>query len=660
MVQADVANRVRIVEELIRQGKWEAAEAACRGLLEVTPARAFAWASLGVIALQGNRFVEAAEALGKAIELEPRDASSWHNRSVALCAGDDIEQAERCSRQAVSLNRSQPDFWLQLGNLLFRQQRFDEAAEAYRQSLAGNPLNPTSWCNLGSAEHVQGRYAQAKQAYESSLALDPAQTETRLKLAQLLEQEWRLCEADGLIRQVLAAQPQRADAWCMLGRVNTHLGNTGEASDAFRRALAIAPNAASHSRLLQSLQYADGVTAAELLRAHREWAAAYEGQPVAPSPGMRRRNEDRRLRIGFVAADFGINPVGFFVLPLLEHLDKSRCEIACYFDRPKGDSLTDRFRAASDCWRVTHGMTTLQMAELVHNDGIDILIDLMGHMGDRLPVFALRPAPLQATWFGYVGTTGLAAIDFLIADRFHVQPAEESFYTESILRLPNGYACYGPPDDAPPVHSLPAAESGRITFGCFNNPAKYSLRILEAWSAILRRVPSSTLLLKYGGLHEPAMQQRLLARLGQFGIEPPRIAFQGWSPHEQLLDVYGQIDLALDTQPYSGGLTTCEALWMGVPVVTYPGATFAGRHATSHLTNAGYSQFVASDVAEYVALAANWATRLDELATIRASMRESMRRSPLCDAVRFANDFLDVLLAAWNARFRASGLPQAL
>jgi protein O-GlcNAc transferase len=659
MDAADTPSAVRGIEELIRRGDWESAESACRWLLQTAPVQASGWACLGVIVLQASRFVEAADAFGKAVELEPGDGNSWHNRSVALGACGEIAEAERCSRQALALCSRQPDFWLQLGNLLFRQERFAEASEAYRQSLAGNALNPTTWCNLGSAEHVQGRQAQARQAYESSLALNPAQTDTRLKLAQLLEQEWSLCEAEALIRQVLSVEPQRADAWSMLGRVNIYLGNPSEAIDAFGRALAIAPNPASHSRLLQSLQYADGVAPEVLLKAHREWAAAYEGQPAPPPRTRTLCKPDRRLRIGFVAADFGVNPIGFLVLPLLEHLDKMRCEITCYFDRPKGDVLTARFRAASDQWQVTHGMPTPEVVELVRNDAIDVLIDLMGHLGDRLPVFAQRPAPLQATWFGYVGTTGLAAIDFLIADRFHVQPPDERFYTESILRMPHGYACYGPPAYAPPVSGLPALARGRVTFGCFNNPAKYSERILGAWSTILRRVPTATLLLKYGGLHTPAVQQRLLARFGRLGIEPQRIIFQGWSPHVELLERYAEVDLALDTHPYSGGVTTCEALWMGVPVITFPGKTFAGRHATSHLINAGYPQFVAQDVEGYVELAVQWAGRLEELAVIRTNLREQMRRSPLCDGDKFARDFLNLLAEVIGTQRQPLVSPQA-
>jgi len=241
-------------------------------------------------------------------------------------------------------------------------------------------------------------------------------------------------------------------------------------------------------------------------------------------------------------------------------------------------------------------------------------------------------------------------MDFLLADRFHIAPGEEQFYVENVLRMPNGYACYGPPKDSPAIGPLPALSSGHVTFGCFNNPAKFSRGILDAWAEILRRVPTSRLLLRYQGLDDPLAVQSISQHFRQRAIDPGRINLGGTAKHLELLAMYNRVDIALDTQPYSGGLTTCEALWMGVPVVTFPGKTFAGRHSTSHLTNAGYPQFVAENAAGYVDLAVQWASRLPELAETRQLMRDRVRQSPLCDARRFANDLLEVLRSAVQTR----------
>ena len=330
--------------------------------------------------------------------------------------------------------------------------------------------------------------------------------------------------------------------------------------------------------------------------------------------------------------------------------------------------MTERIAAAAGEWRDVRSLSDSALAEQIRGDQIDVLFDLGGHTsGNRLLVFARKPAPVQVTWLGYVGTTGLTAMDYLLADRFHVREGEEEYYSEQVLRMPNGYACYGPPEDAPQVGPLPAGGGrqalgekaslarrvggeGTMTFGCFNNPAKFAASILDAWTEILRRVPNSRLLLKYGGLDDPQVQERLQGEFARRGVEPERIVLEGWSPHRELLAAYNRVDLALDTQPYSGGLTTCEALWMGVPVITFPGQTFAGRHSVSHLTNAGYPQFIAADAAGYVDLAVQWAGRLDELSAIRSQMREQVRQSPLCDAPRFARDLLAVLTAAWEAK----------
>jgi len=244
----------------------------------------------------------------------------------------------------------------------------------------------------------------------------------------------------------------------------------------------------------------------------------------------------------------------------------------------------------------------------------------------------------------------MTAIDYLLADRFHVRPGEEQWYSEGVLRMPSDYACYGPPLTAPDIATLPALALGQVTFGCFNNTPKYSVTIREAWADILRRVPTARLLLKFKGLDDTKLQSDLHHWFADRGVETARIQFEGWSPHHELLAAYNRVDLALDTQPYSGGLTTCEALWMGVPVITFPGKTFAGRHATSHLMNAGYSPFVAEDLSAYIDLAVEWASRLDELAAIRADMREQVRKSPLCDAPRFANDFMAVMEQACRSR----------
>jgi predicted O-linked N-acetylglucosamine transferase (SPINDLY family) len=392
------------------------------------------------------------------------------------------------------------------------------------------------------------------------------------------------------------------------------------------------------------MQYLDDIDGPALLAEHRAWNNAYAppSQPFSPVYA-RTRSAKEPLKIGLVSANFGRHPIAFLSLAALENLDKSRCSLVLYSDRCDADDFTDRFKATADTWHDTAGFTDEQLANQIRQDQIDVLIDLMGHTGRRLTVFARRPAPLQITWLGYVGTTGLQEMDFLLADRHHVRPGEEAWYSEAVLRLPNSYACYAPPHYLPEVNPLPAATLGKFTFGVLSNPAKFSPRMIAAWAEILERVPSAQLLLKFAALDEPQVQSPIRAEFQKRGIDSSRLIMEGNAPHHEFLAAYNRVDLALDTQPYSGGVTTCEALWMGVPVITFPGRTFAGRHATSYMTTAGLTGFVAADLTGYIDHAVAWAARLDELAALRDSLRNRLTNSPLADAEAFASDLFAVL-----------------
>jgi len=524
------------------------------------------------------------------------------------------------------------------------QQQPQAALKLLEDLVNHDPSNVDAWM---AAAGVFGRYGdlpQAADAYGRVLEIDEGHRAARLALAAALIEQRALVEAEPHVNHVLAEAPESAESWALLATLRQRQARVKESADAMRRAFIIAPNPTFLSHLLHSMQYVESVSPGNLLAAHREWDRGYAAPYASDAAAMRSTAQPGRpLRLGFVSSDFGSHPTRFLVLPALEHLNKSRAFVACYYDRFPSDDRTLRFKAAADLWRVSAAWSDMRLAAQIREDQIDVLFDLMGHTGSRLLVFARKPAPVQITWAGYVGTTGLTAMDYLLADRFHVRPDEEGYYSEKVLRMPHDYICYCGPDDGPPVGSLPAQRSGRVRFGCFNNAGKLSPNILAAWAEILNRVPQSQLLLKTHGLTQPDLRDQLHVHFAQHHIPPQRVVLEGGSLHADLLAAYSRVDIGLYTQPYSGCLTTCEALWMGVPVITFPGQTFAGRHSVSHLTNAGYPQFIASDLRGYIDLAVTWASRLDELAALRAGMREQVRRSPLCDAERFANDFLETL-----------------
>jgi len=289
------------------------------------------------------------------------------------------------------------------------------------------------------------------------------------------------------------------------------------------------------------------------------------------------------------------------------------------------------------------------LAEQIRADQIDILFDLAGHTArNRLLVFARKPASIQITWIGYEGTTGLAAMDYILADRCAIPEGVEKYYREKVLRLPEVYVCYAPPADAPAVGPLPALTRGQVTFGSFNNLAKINPQVVAAWAEILRRVPEARLVLKYRGLNDAGTRCRYTELFAAQGIESARLELLAWSAYAEMLAEYQRIDIALDPFPFSGGVTTCEALWMGIPVITWPGETFAGRHSLSHLSNIGLTETIARDLDEYVKLAAALAGDLSRLARIRAGLREQVASSPLCDGERFAANLMSLLRAVWS------------
>jgi predicted O-linked N-acetylglucosamine transferase (SPINDLY family) len=348
--------------------------------------------------------------------------------------------------------------------------------------------------------------------------------------------------------------------------------------------------------------------------------------------------------VGFVSPDLGRHPVGYFLVRVLENLGQEQLQTICYSDRTVKDDLTDRLQAAATQWRDVIGMGDPQLAEQIRADRIDILFDLAGHTArNRLLVFARKPAPVQITWIGYEGTTGLAAMDYLLADRYVAPPESQAYFRERLLWMPDGYLCYEPPAAAPPARPLPAFDRGHVTFGSFSNLAKITPEVVAVWADILRRTATSRLVLKHQALSDAAVKRRYLGLFAAQGVDPQRLDLVTASSYAEYLAAYCELDIVLDPFPFSGSTTTCEALWMGVPVVTCPGATFASRHSLSHLSVLGVTETIGVDLNQYVERAVALAGDLPRLAALRAGLRQQMAASPLCDGRRFAANLAAVL-----------------
>jgi predicted O-linked N-acetylglucosamine transferase (SPINDLY family) len=529
--------------------------------------------------------------------------------------------------------------------------RLGEAIAVLRRAIALRPDHAEALSNLGNALKEERKYDEAVAAYRRSIAVRPDYAAAYSNLGVTLKEKGELEGAVEALRRAAELDPDHAEVLNNLSSTLLAQGDHAGAERHCRRALELRPGyVAAHSNVLMCSQYQSGVTLAGLARAHAEWderhAARFRGYW---KPFELDRDPDRPLRLGFVSPDLGRHPVGFFLARVFENLDPGTCAVVCYHCRAVRDDMTHRLAAAATEWHEAAGLDDDTLAAQIRADRIDILFDLSGHTADgRLLVFARRPAPIQVSWIGYVGTTGLKAMDYLLADRYHVPPEAEPQYCERVLRMPDGYVCYDPPAEAPAVGPLPASERGGITFGCFNNAAKLTPEVIALWAEVIRSVPDSRLLLAAAALGGAAVRERIAAGFTAAGAERDRLEFQGTLPWTKLLALYNRVDIALDPFPYSGGLTTCEALWMGVPVVTLPGETFASRHSFSHLTNVGLTETTARDRQDYIEIAARLAGDLPHLAALRAGLRDQMARSPLCDGPRFARNLIEVLRNVWR------------
>ena len=521
----------------------------------------------------------------------------------------------------------------------------DRARCQIARALALAPAASAAWFNLGV---LRGEGSDAATAYERVLALDPGALDAAVNRARLMRAE--PSRGEPALRRLAALFPSTPAALTELARLAQMSAAGDEAARLFGRAHAAdAANPALHSNWLQQLAYDPDLAPAILFARHLDWARRHA--VTAPAAPLLDPEPERRLRIGYVSADLARHPVGIFLLPALLDRDPKSVETVCYSGGGAGDAWTARLRSAADRWVEAAGLDDADLDERIRSDRIDILVDLSGHTaGNRLPVFSRRPAPLQVSWIGYPGTTGLDAIDVVIADEAQVPAGHERWFVERIERLDPGYVAYAPPDDAPDVAPLPARTRGHVTFGSLNNPAKLNPAILRLWAEVLAAVPSSRLLLAWPSLADPVAMKRLRRLAASSGIAPDRLELRpGGSPRE-FLARYGEIDIALDPSPYSGGLTTIEALWMGVPVVTCPGDRFAGRHAASHLTQAGLLDWIAPSKPAYVARAAAAASDLDRLEEMRSSLRARLLGSPLLDGIGFAARLDNFWRRLWRRR----------
>lgn len=635
------------------KGQLDEVISVCRQAIALKPNFAEAYHNLGNALCDQARLDEAIAAQRQAIVLKPDFVEAHSNLGIALIQKGQVDEAIVALHQAILLRPGFPEAFCNLGIALDRKGRRVEAIDAYNRAIALNPSFAEAHSNLGIALFHDGRLNEAIAAFRMAVALKPISPEVLSNLGNALRDNGQLEEAVESFRQAIALQPDSAGVQSNLGVVFKDLGRLNEAMAAYRQALVLKPDfPEAHSNLVHTLHLIPALDAQVIVDEHRRWNQRHCESFVCTSYRYPNdRTPERRLRIGYVSADFRAHSVSFFIEHLLACHDSSQVEVFCYASVVCPDEVTARLRKLVPHWRDICNLTDSQVADLVRRDQIDILVDLAGHTAEnRLLVFARKPAPIQVTYLGYVGTTGLGTMDYRFTDA-HADPpgTTEHFYTERLIRLPETFACYRPPECSPPVSSLPALARGYVTFGSFHALSKLNEPLLETWAKILLQVPNARLMIVAAGLDQSSPRNRLCEFFAAAGVNASRLAFKGRQSLPDYLALHGEVDVLLDSHPYSGHTIGCAALWMGVPVITLAGDRYSSRMLASVLANLGRSEWVARTPCEYVANAVALANDLNLLTQTRSTLREEMRASPVMDGARFARSVESAYREMWRA-----------
>lgn len=597
-------------------GRYQEAWALCQVICLADRLDTEARLMCGMIAgLRGDHAL-AEDFFRQVLALDPKQAVAHFNLGIALRDQERLTEACHSFKRAIALRPNYGEAMNALSNAYIALNEWQDAAQVLNEALSIWPRSADVYSNLGAVCQAMGHLHEAVTAYEAALKINP-----RLGIT-----------LDGL------------------GSAYQSLGDFERAEQSYRKSLAFTPgDLHARSNLLMLLNYLPEADRTMVFKEHIEWSKIAQTQIPTMAPIKPTQDLQQRLKIGYLSPDFREHSVASFIEPVLLHHDRSRFEICCYSDLPRPDETTERIKAAADLWRDIHKLSDMETARLIREDRIDILIDLAGHTGNnRLGIFAAKPAPLQMTYLGYPNTTGLDAIDYRITDEVADPAGEEAWFSEKLLRLDGCFLTYQPDRNAPDVAPLPVLENGHVTFGSFNNFSKINPSVLRLWAEVLKQVPGSRLLLKCPALTDIGVQERVRADFDALGIGAERLDLLGHTrTRAEHLGLYARIDIALDTHPYNGTTTTCEALWMGIPVLSLEGKHHAGRVGATLLRAAGLADWLADSPEAFIAAARDRAGNTTDLAWLRGSLRERLKASRLCDARAFARSLETGFVEAW-------------
>jgi predicted O-linked N-acetylglucosamine transferase (SPINDLY family) len=555
----------------------------------------------------------------QALALDPKLAVAHYNLGIALRSQDEFGEACRSFKRATELQANYSDAMGALAHAYISLYDWPAAVQVLNKIIAIWPRKAEIHSDLGTVYQAMGRVQDAIAAYEVALKINPRLVATLNSLGSAYVNQGDFEQAERCYRQCLAAIPANLNA---------------------------------RSNLLMLLNYLPDADVAKVFEEHLEWGRIAQTRIPRLEPVMPAADPQRRLRVGYLSPDFRVHSVASYIEPVLKHHDRSRFEVCCYSNLPLPDETTQRIKETVDVWRDIDQLSDTEAVRLIREDCIDILIDLSGHTANnRLGVFTVKPAPVQITYLGYPNTTGLRTIDYRITDGVVDPIGEDVYYSEKLLRLDGCFLCYQPDPDTPEVAPLPALRNGHVTFGSFNNFSKINPDVLQLWSEVLKQVPGSRLLLKCPALTDAVVRERVRIALQELGIGAKRLELLGHTrTRKEHLALYARIDIALDTFPYNGTTTTCEALWMGVPVLSLVGKHHAGRVGASLLSAAGLTDWLVSTPESFVATAQARAADVAGLNRLRGSLRGQLASSALCDAAGFVSRLEEAMRQVWERR----------
>ncbi|WP_265944548.1 tetratricopeptide repeat protein [Dechloromonas sp. A34] len=574
-----------------------------------------------------------------ASQLQPQNAEPHANLGDLLLKSGKFALAHESYQKAIAINPQAPSALSGIALLLQKKGKLESAVEYYEKALAIAPKSATIHCHFGIALQAQNKLSEAVAAYRRALAINPEYAEAHNNLAGALHDQNNLTAVIEHLQKAITIDPGYAEAHSNLGVALYEQGHVEQSVASFYRALTVNPeHIAAHSSLLFVLSFSQQHSPEEYLVEARRFGEKISrlAKPFTCHPPV---TTTGKIKVGLVSGDLRGHPVGYFLENILHHINPERIELTAYPTNDQVDALTRRIKPYFKSWKPITWLNDESAARMIYNDGMDILVDLAGHSAhNRLPVFAWKPAPIQASWLGFFASTGLSEIDYILVDPSSVPPDGHAHYSETPCFLPETRLCFTPPAaiEAPEIASLPARQNGHITFGCFQHLAKLNDQVLKLWGRIAQAIPDARFRLQIKQLTCDSIRIQFQQRLSDFGIPAERTMLFGPQNREGYLAAHSNIDIILDTFPYPGGTTTCEALWMGVPTLTLSGNSMLARQGASIMSCTGLADWIATDEDDYLDKAIKFAGNLEDLSDLRASLRTQAGASPLFDAPRFA------------------------